>query len=286
MLRLARVSRLLAAVLFVACLALPACGGTLEADVSRATLALDGPPGAVHAGIYVAVARQFDQGEGVDLVVRPYRRRDARADLRLLDIDEAAAPGQDLRCVMALVQAPLSAVLARPRFETPRALRGRTVAITTRRRDQAIVRTVVPGRVSATPVDDPIAALIAGRVPAAVGRIDDRRAGGFKAFRSDDAGGPSYPELVLCATPETVQDRPQMVRGVIAALRRGYDEAVRDPELAVSTLIRRTPLAEGDRPALTDAFRRVAPSFTRGGRFGAFDEGSLNEYARWAAGTG
>ena len=78
-----------------------------------------------------------------------------------------------------------------------------------------------------------------------------------------------------------VQDAPQLIRGTIAALRRGYDEAVRDPELAVSTLIRRTTLAEGDRAALTDAFNRVAPAFTSGAGFGAFDQRSLREYDRW-----
>jgi ABC-type nitrate/sulfonate/bicarbonate transport system substrate-binding protein len=273
------VSRRFAAVLFAVCLALPACGGTREADITRATLSLEESPGAVHAGIHVAVAREFDRGEGVDLAVRP--RRDERADLRLLDIDEAAR-ADDLRCFMALVQTPLSAVLARRDVRSARALRGRVVAISSRRRDQAIVRTVEPG-VSAVPVGDPLGELAAGDVDAAVGRIDDPRAEGLRAFRPDDAGGPSYPELVLCARPETVQDEPQLIRGTIAALRRGYDEAVRDPELAVSTLIRRTRLAEGDRAALTGAFRRVAPAFTSGGSFGAFDEGSLVEYLRWVA---
>src|SRR5690349_540505 len=128
--------------------------------MTRATLALDGPPGAVHAGLYVTVAREFDRGEGVDLVIRP-RRAAARADLKLLDIDEASR-AKDLRCFMGLVQTPLVAVLTHGTAHPAR------VALRPRAADRAVLRTVAPG---ATPVvrGDPLGS---GDVPAAVGRID------------------------------------------------------------------------------------------------------------------
>lgn len=268
-------SRLYAAVLFALSLALPACGGTLEPDVTRATLALEGPPGAVHAGIYVAVAREFDRGEGVDLTIRP-RRAAARADIRLLDIDEAAR-STDLRCFAALVQTPLLAVL------TERGGRPKRVAIGAGDADRATLRTAAP---DATPVAerDPLAALDRGRATAAVGRIDDLRAGGLRELRVEDRGAPDFPQLVLCATPETARDEPQVLRGTVAALRRGYDETVRDPDLAVSTLLRFTRLGERDRARVTAALDRVTPSFTSGAGFGAFDERSLRAYERWVRG--
>jgi ABC-type nitrate/sulfonate/bicarbonate transport system substrate-binding protein len=54
------------------CLLLAGCGGVTSSsnpDVDT-TLLLDGPPSALHAGIYLAMERGYDETEGVDLTVR------------------------------------------------------------------------------------------------------------------------------------------------------------------------------------------------------------------------
>jgi ABC-type nitrate/sulfonate/bicarbonate transport system substrate-binding protein len=46
--------------------------------------------------------------------------------------------------------------------------------------------------------------------------------------RVDRFGAPRYPELVLAVSRETLQDRPSLVERSVAAIRRGYEETLRD----------------------------------------------------------
>jgi len=84
-------------------------------------------------------------------------------------------------------------------------------------------------------------------------------------------------EPMLCTTRATVQDQPEVVSGTVAALRRGYDEAIRDPELAVETLLRAAPGLR--REAVTARLRAVSPAFTAGARrFGELDRARLPRF--------
>lgn len=99
--------------LLAAAIALAACGGGSVENTSDAKLAL-ARPGAVHAGIYLAVQRGFDGAVGVTLhptvVADPVRAlRTAQALLAVLDIHELAiarSRGTDVVGVMALVERP------------------------------------------------------------------------------------------------------------------------------------------------------------------------------------
>lgn len=95
---------------------LAGCGTTGSDQSGRAaTLAL-GHPGAVHAGLYLAHARGFDEAEGVPLTIAPTRDpvgalTQAKADLAILDIHDLAvarAHGADLVAVMAIVERPVA----------------------------------------------------------------------------------------------------------------------------------------------------------------------------------
>jgi ABC-type nitrate/sulfonate/bicarbonate transport system substrate-binding protein len=93
------------------------CGGVSGGDRpdEDATLLLDSAPRAVHAGIYLASARGYDEAEGVRLEVkRPGASADAaeqlrtgRADFAILDLADLAAGrgrGRDIVGVYGLVQ--------------------------------------------------------------------------------------------------------------------------------------------------------------------------------------
>jgi ABC-type nitrate/sulfonate/bicarbonate transport system substrate-binding protein len=110
-------------------LALAGCGGTTGSDRPNedATLLLDSAPRAVHAGIYLAIERGYDEGEGVTLHVRtprapadgPRQLRAGRVDMAILDIRElgqARERGADLVGVMALVQQPLAGARGAPPY--------------------------------------------------------------------------------------------------------------------------------------------------------------------------
>jgi putative hydroxymethylpyrimidine transport system substrate-binding protein len=294
--------------LLVVLAALAGCGGTIGEDRpdQSATLLLDFTPNAVHAGIYVASARGFDTAEGVKLQIRkPSASTDAlkllqggRADMAILDIHDlglAREKGHDLVGVMALVQAPLAAVLAQPGVRSPKDLEGKRAGVTGLPSDSAVLRSVVqgaggdPDRVRETTIGfEAVKALLARRVAAATAfwnvegvALRERRPG-IREFRVDDYGAPGYPELVLCVTRQTLQDKPSVVRATIRALQRGYAETQSDPESAVSTMLDREPSL--DRAALSAQLDAVAPEFTAGAaEFGELRPNVLRAWAAWDA---
>jgi ABC-type nitrate/sulfonate/bicarbonate transport system substrate-binding protein len=298
-------------VLALACVIAAALGvaGCARAGEDRpnaaAALVLDGRPSAVDAGIELALVRDFDGAEGVTLSVRApssagdglQRLLDGRAQFAILDIHDLALArqrGRDVVGVMALVQRPLSAVLAGPGVRRPRDLAGRRVAVSGRRSDGAILAAIVrhdggsARRVRTVRVRAALPALLAGRVAAATGSWSSdgvellARRPGAHVFRADDYGAPAYPELVLCVTRATLQDRRAVVRATVAALRRGYEEALNDPESAVGAVVDRTHGL--DRAAVQAGFDAVSPAFLEGvTRFGDFDVAQLRTWARWEA---
>jgi putative hydroxymethylpyrimidine transport system substrate-binding protein len=282
------------------------CGGGARSAGRQATVLLDFTPNAVHAGIYTARARSYDEREGVRLLIRvPGASTDAvrllasgRVDFAVLDIHDLALArtrGSDLVGVMALVQRPLAAVIAQPGTRSPRALQGRTVGVTGVPSDVAVLRSEVlgaggdPRRVATTTIGfNAVTALLAHRVDAATAFWDvegvalERRRRGFRIFKVDDYGAPAYPELVLCATRTTVRDRRGLVDRVVRAIERGYREALRHPAASVSDLMRYNPgldrgLIGAELDAVHSAFR--AP----GGGVGQLDPGRLRAWARWEA---
>ena len=95
------------------------CGGVAGDDRpdEEATLLLDSRPAPVHAGIYLATERGYDEAEGVELEVqRPgaatdvARRLDSgRVDMAILSLGELARArerGDDVVCVYGVVQPP------------------------------------------------------------------------------------------------------------------------------------------------------------------------------------
>jgi NitT/TauT family transport system substrate-binding protein/putative hydroxymethylpyrimidine transport system substrate-binding protein len=52
-------------------------------------------------------------------------------------------------------------------------------------------------------------------------------------FRVDDYGAPPYPEVVLIVTRQTLEQRPELVEGVVKAIADGTRTVLEDPEAAV-----------------------------------------------------
>ncbi len=286
--------------------ALAGCGGaSAGAPDAETTLLLDFQPNAVHAGIYLAQERGYDEAEGIDLTVRrPGASTDAlkllrsgRADAAILDVQDLALAARrgadDLVGVMAVVQRPLAAVIARPGTRSPRALEGRRVGVTGLPSDDAVLDSVVrggggnPRRVRRTTIGfAAVKALLTGRVDAATafwnveGVELDRRRPGFEQFRVDAYGAPRYPELVLVVSRPTLEDRRNEVTALVRALQRGYVETQADPESAVQAMLTRE---DGlDREGLARQLDAVAPAFTAGvGTYGVLSRDRLRAWARW-----
>jgi putative hydroxymethylpyrimidine transport system substrate-binding protein len=287
--------------------ALIGCGGGTggtDRPGGEATLLLDFTPNGVHAGIYLATARGYDQAEGVELEIQaPSASTDAlrllqggRADMAILDIHDLALArqqGRDIVGVMALLQRPLASVLAQPAVRRPRDLEGRRVGVTGLPSDVAVLNSVVagdggdPDRVRTTTIGfQAVRAMVARRVDAATAfwnvegvALRERRPD-TEEFRVDDYGAPPYPELVLCVTRETLEDDRPVVAAAIRALQRGYTEAQNDPESAVSALVEAD--SGLDRAAAAAQLDAVAPAFTAGARaYGELREDVLRDWAAW-----
>jgi putative hydroxymethylpyrimidine transport system substrate-binding protein len=293
--------------LAIACvLAVAGCGSTGGTDRPNrdASLLLDFTPNGVHAGIYLATERDYDEAEGVNLEVRaPGASTDAlkllqagRVDMAILDIHDLALArenGADVVGVMAVVQRPLASLLAQPAIARPRDLEGKRAGVSGLPSDVAVLRSIVhgdggdPDKVKSTTIGfEAVKALLAHRVDAATafwnveGVALKAQRPGIHEFRVDDFGAPAYPELVLCVTRATLDDERPVIRATIRALRRGYNEAQIDPESAVSALVDANP--DLDRAAAAAQLDAVSPAFTAGADvYGQLRGDVLEQWADW-----
>ncbi len=286
-----------------------ACGSsssTSSHSVRSASLVLDFTPNAVHAGIYSAIAHRLDRDHGIHLsVIVPSATTDAiklldtgRVNFAILDIHDLAIArerGANLVGIMAIVQRPLAAVIAAPRFPTPTRLLGQTVGITGVPSDTAVLDSIVTGaggstrKVRTVTIGfDAVPDLLAGRVAAATAFWSDegvtlaRRRPGFHDFRVEDYGAPPYPELVVCATRSTLAHDRILAADLVQTLVDGYGFTVSHPSQSAADL---ESLVPGLDPSLVRAqLTALLPVFTgAGGRVGVLDPRTLRGWAAWEA---
>lgn len=284
---------------------LAGCGDSESERGSRpVSLTLDFTPNAVHSGIYLAHRRGFDAAEGVPLQIhQPSSSTDAaklllsgRSDFAIMDIHDLAIArehGRDLVGVMAIVQSPLAAVIAKPGTRTPKELAGGTAGVTGLPSDVAVLDSVVrgsggnPDSVEQITIGfTAVPALLAGKVDAVTafwnveGVALKAKRPGVRQFRVDDYGAPSYPELVLVTARTTLQDDPQEVNATIRAVRRGYEEALKDPESAQQALL--TADRSLRKSTVKAEFDAVSPAFTAGAKYyGELNEARLQAWSIW-----
>jgi putative hydroxymethylpyrimidine transport system substrate-binding protein len=307
--------RRLSPLLLVAML-LAGCGSTSHSSSRQtshhatrarpATLVLDFTPNAVHAGIYMALARGYDRAAGVNLhVITPSASTDAirllatgRANFAILDIHDLAIARtrtQGIVGILPIVEHPLAAVIAQPRYASPRQLAGQTVGVTGAPSDTAVLDSILlgsgarPAAVKRITIGfNAVGDLLAGRVAAATAFWNDegvtlaRRRPGFHVFRVEKYGAPAYPELVLCASATALKADPALARDTVNALVRGYDATLADPAAAARALESRVPGL--DASLVSAELRGLLPAFRGpGGRFGVLDPTLLRTWSRWEA---
>jgi putative hydroxymethylpyrimidine transport system substrate-binding protein len=226
--------------------ALAACGGSGSSGAERLDLVLDFFPNADHAGIYAA---DFSR-QGLDVKIRT--PSDPSAPLKLLaagkadlavsyepEVLRARDKGAPVVAVAALVRVPLTSIVSLPRagIEKPADLRGKTVGTAGIDYQSAYLKAIAPAGVKQRNVGfDLVPALVSGKVDAVLGAywnyegIQLRQKGRApRIIRIEQAGVPTYDELVIAANERDVRDHPERIRKFLKALAGGTAQLDQHP---------------------------------------------------------
>jgi putative hydroxymethylpyrimidine transport system substrate-binding protein len=258
--------------LAAAVLLLAACGEkeerTSAPSAERLTLVLDFFPNADHAGIYAAEATGAFRRAGLDVDIRT--PSDPAAPLKLLgggraDLAISYEPelllardkGQRLVGVGALVQRPLTSImsLGSRAIRRPEQLRGKRVGTAGIPYQSAYLKAILrKAGVEASSVREVsvgfnlVPAMLSKRVDATLGafwnyegvqlRQERRRP---RIIRVDEAGVPTYDELVFVAREADLGRGGAKVRRFLRAVAEGHEALREDPAVGVAPLLRANP---------------------------------------------
>jgi putative hydroxymethylpyrimidine transport system substrate-binding protein len=274
----------------------------------RIELMLDYFPNADHAPIYAAEAAGHFEEAGIDVEIRqppdpaaPLKQLAAgRVDLAISyepEVFRARDQGLSVVSVGALVQRPLTSIISLPKagVRSPADLEGKTVGTAGIDYQSAYLRTILldagvpPGSVRERNVGFGLTpALLTGRVDATLGAfwnyegVDLRRRGRKpRIIRVDEAGVPSYNELVIVANGDALDRDGGSIRAFIGALSRGVRDLQESPDDALGGLL------EANRdldPALQRAALKVTlPLFSppRGRPYAWQDPAQWDAFGAW-----
>jgi putative hydroxymethylpyrimidine transport system substrate-binding protein len=269
--------RIKLAVLAVACaLTLPACGAKQDVTAAKSTkswtVMLDFLPTAAHAALSSAIAGGDFRAVGLD--VKPQTPANPAEPLRLLaagKVDMAISyepelllardQGLKLVSVGALVQRPLTSIiaLASQHIKKVADLKGKTVGTAGIPYQAAELKSalqtagVSPAQVKEVNVGfNLVPAMLSGKVAATLGGFWNYEALQLQLLHKrpvtipvDQAGVPTYNELVLVIREDEAHTRGQDLRAFLQALTRGEREVRANPAAAASLIVKANPSLEG-----------------------------------------
>jgi putative hydroxymethylpyrimidine transport system substrate-binding protein len=271
-----RIASTLIVGLFLTCaVALSGCGTKQDSlsakSVKRFSVMLDFFPNADHAALYSAIAHSDFRSVGLD--VQPEAPADPAEPLKLLaagKVDMAISyepelllardQGLKLVSIGALVQRPLTSIIALPGAHVASVadLAGKRVGTAGIAYQTAELRTALqhagvnPDSVHETNVGfNLVPAMLSGKVDATLGGFWNYEAIQLRLAHKrptvipvDQAGVPTYNELVLVVRANEARTRGQDLRGFLQALTRGEQEVRADPAAAATLLVKANPSLE------------------------------------------
>jgi putative hydroxymethylpyrimidine transport system substrate-binding protein len=302
----------IALVVLLLSLALAACGEKSEetgGERESFTLTLDFYPNPDHAGIYMAQKLGYFEEAGLDVSIEtpsdpaaPVKQVAAgRSDLAISyepEVALAREQGLDVVAVAALVNQPLTSMiwLEKSGINGIPSLKGKTVAYAGIPYQEAFLETIL-ARGGLTTSDVKAVNVGFNLLPALVGGSADAMLGGFQNVEGvdlrerglkpvvtpvDQLGVPTYDELVLVASREALEAEPEKFRLFLAALERGTNAAVAQPNAATQAILAANPTLE---PELTkaevEATLPLLGARVEGQPYGYMDPAAWDEFAGW-----
>ena len=289
-------------------LAVATCGDDGKEEVS-VRLALDWYPNSNHLGLYIAQEKGYFAEEGLNVTI--YTPVDPSTILQTVgkgsddfgisyqpDVLLARGQGVPVVSVVGMVQHPLNSVMAlrSSGIATPKDLVGKKVGYPGIPTNEPLLDTMLKadGARGLEDVElvnvgfDLVPALLSGTVDAIVGAywthesiLAENEGYPINIMRMEEWGVPDYYELVLVASEDTVKDRPDVVERFVRALRRGYEDAIADPQAGVDILLR------GTKDEVDEAIERPGADLlvpvwrTETVRFGEQDSSRWEDFTRW-----
>jgi putative hydroxymethylpyrimidine transport system substrate-binding protein len=279
------------------------------------TVVLDYFPNADHAALYAAKAHGDYARDGLDVQLKP--PPDPSAPLKLLEAGRADVAisyepelmlardrgATDLVAVGALVQVPLTSIIALPKGKVhgPRDLAGKRVGTAGIPYQSAYLQTILkhngvnPKSVKETDVGfNLVPALLGGKVDAILGgfwnyeAVDLRRRGKRPTvLRMEKLGVPTYDELILVVRRQTLDTAgSSRLRRFLQATFTGARRLQADPAAGVDALLKASPGL--DRGLQTAAVKATTPVMfpSRGKPFGWQDPSAWARYELWMRANG
>ena len=258
-------------------LALSACGAKQDvistSKTKSFTVMLDWFPNADHAALYSAISHGDFRAVGLD--VRPVVPSETAEPLKLLaagKVDMAISyepqlllardQGLKLVSIGALVQRALTSVIALPGKHVSKLadLSGKTVGTAGIPYQAAELKTVLetagvnPASVKEVNVGfNLVPAMLSGKVAATLGGFWNYEAIQLAEMHKkpltipvDQAGVPSYNELVLVVREDEAHTRGQDLRAFLQALTRGESEVRANPAAAAALVVKANPSLQGE----------------------------------------
>ena len=299
-----------ASTILLAVLAL-SCSGESGRDVVAVKLALDWYPNSNHLGLYIAQEKGYFEDENLDVTL--YTPVDPSTVLLTVgsgedhfgisyqpDVLLARGQGVPVVSVAGMVQHPLNSVMALKSsgITRPRDLVGKTVGYPGIPTNEPLLDTMIRFDTNGEKGLDDVKlvnvgfdlapALIGGRVDAIVGAywthesiLMENEGYEINIMRMEEWGVPDYYELVLVTSEGYLDKNADVIERFVRAVRKGYQDAVSDPQGGVDTLLTATN-QEVDEKIERPGADLLVPMWQSGNTpFGDQQSARWTEFARW-----
>jgi len=279
---------------------------------TKVSVVLDWFPWSAHAGLYVAKERGYFADEGLEVEFRVpsdpatvlQTVATGRDDFGLnYNTDVLVARGEDVPIVsvMGVVQHPLNSVmtLKESGIAEPRGLVGKKVGWPGVPSNVPILESMLKSQGHSL---DEVEMVNVGfeTVPALIGKQVDAIVGAYwvvesilienqgfpvNIMRVEQHGVPDYYELVLVTSEEKIANEPELVQRFVRAAKRGYEDAMADPQGAVQLMKQVNP--EMDLAVDGPGVDLLAPLWRpENGVFGWQEESRWLDFAQWMKDNG
>ena len=259
-------------------LGLAGCGGSTDesdengpTDNSAITFVLDWTPNTNHTGIYVAKELGYFEEEGLDVeIVQPpddgaetmVASGQAQFGVSFQDYMVPALAGEQktmpITAVAAILQHNLSGIMSAKEkgIDSPKAMEGHSYATWELPIEQAILKRCVEAeggdfsKVELIPetIDDEVSALKADQIDtiwvyygwAGINAEIKNFPINYFAFKDIDEAFDYYSPVII-ANDDFLADNPDTAKAFLAAVSKGYEYAIENPEEAAEILIEANP---------------------------------------------